>query len=269
MRDSFDRIKEILLGDLGSVERVSIALGFALIIVLVSVFLSKWARDLTKRRITRRTSDPLLADFIGSFIRILVLLFGLTVLFRFLGLSAAVGGLLAGAGITAFVIGFALRDIGENFLAGILLAFKRPFRVGDIVEINGIRGKVLALNLRDIQLKTRDGKDVFIPNANIIKSPLFNFTIDGFLAFSFELNIPIAADISIVKGLIMNALNDIPGILQKERRAEVQVTDMVGNQYKLSVTYWVNTDNPDQTHPAVRSNAIQAVVKKLQEHQIL
>ncbi|HAZ24509.1 MAG TPA: mechanosensitive ion channel protein MscS, partial [Algoriphagus sp.] len=96
-----------------------------------------------------------------------------------------VSGLLAGAGITAFVIGFALKDIGENFLAGILLAFKRPFKVGDTVDINGIRGVVLNLNLRDTQIKTPDGKDVFIPNATIIKNPLVNFTIDGFLRYDF------------------------------------------------------------------------------------
>jgi small-conductance mechanosensitive channel len=105
------------------------------------------------------------------------------VVFRFVGLTGVVSGLLAGAGISAFIIGFALKDIGENFLAGILLAFKRPFRVGDLVDIGGIRGTVLILNLRDTQIKTPDGKDVFIPNANIIKNPLVNFTIDGFISF--------------------------------------------------------------------------------------
>ena len=90
--------------------------------------------------------------------------------------------MLAGAGISAFIIGFALKDIGENFLAGIILAFKRPFRVGDIVDINGLKGKVLTLNLRDTQIKTGDGKDVFIPNAVIIKNPLSILPSMGFCA---------------------------------------------------------------------------------------
>lgn len=269
INESFSRIKEIFLGDIGTLERIAISILFAVVIFLLFFFLSKWLRNLANLRVRRRTKDPLLAEFIGSFIRIVVMVFGLTVLFRFLGLSTAVSGILAGAGLTAFIIGFALKDIGENFLAGILLAFKRPFRLGDIVEVNGIRGKVLALNLRDIQLKTKEGKDVFIPNAHIIKSPLFNYTIDGYLAFSFDINLPLVTEIAKAISLSEETLKAIPGILQDERCPVVHVTEVVGNQYKLSATYWVNTHNPNQPDPAVRSQAIQAVVKKLQEHQIL
>ena len=70
------------------------------------------------------------------------------------------------------------------------MAFKRPFRVGDFVESGVIRGTVLALNVRDTLLKTPDGKDVSVPNALIIKNPLINYTIDGFLRFDFVVGLP-------------------------------------------------------------------------------
>ncbi|GEM_PF-2160817 len=75
--------------------------------------------------------------------------------------------------------------IGENFLVGILLSFKRLFRIGDVVDINGIKGQMLTLNLRDTHTKTVDAKDVFIPNVTVVKNPLVNFSIGGFLRYDF------------------------------------------------------------------------------------
>jgi small conductance mechanosensitive channel len=62
-----------------------------------------------------------------------------------IGLGDAVAGLLAGAGVTAIIVGFAFKDIGENLLAGIMLAFNRPFNIGNVVEIDGFVGTVKAL----------------------------------------------------------------------------------------------------------------------------
>ncbi|HSI75708.1 MAG TPA: mechanosensitive ion channel family protein [Lunatimonas sp.] len=269
IRSSLERIRDIILGDIENIEKLAISLFFGIVIFLGFFFLSRWIKRLANLKVKKNTDDPLLADFIGSIIRIVVMLFGLTVIFRLLGLSGAVGGILAGAGITAFVIGFALKDIGENFLAGILLAFKRPFRVGDIVEINNLRGRVLVLNLRDTQLKTVDGKDLFIPNANIIKSPLINFTIDGFLAYSFDLLIPLEKDLDMALIVILETVNQVSGILNGKRKPEAYVTDILGASTKVTVTYWVNTYNREQPDREIKSNAITAVVGKLKVLELI
>jgi small conductance mechanosensitive channel len=268
-RATLERIRDIILGDFENMERLAISLFFGIGIFLIFFFLSRWIRNLANSRVKKNTNDPLLADFIGSIIRIVIMIFGLTIIFRLFGLSGAVGGILAGAGITAFVIGFALKDIGENFLAGILLAFKRPFRVGDIVEINNLRGRVLVLNLRDTQLKTVDGKDLFIPNANIIKSPLINFTIDGFLAYSFDLQIPLAKDLDLARNVIIETISQVPGVLKDKRKPEAYVTDITGAFTKITVTYWINTHNRKQPDRKIKSNAISSVVGKLKELELI
>lgn len=269
IRSTLERIRDIVLGDFENMERLAISLFFGVLIFVFFYFLSGWIKRLADLRVKRNTDDPLLADFIGSLIRIVVMVFGLTIIFRLFGLSGAVGGILAGAGITAFIIGFALKDIGENFLAGILLAFKRPFRVGDIVEINGLRGRVVVLNLRDTQLKTSDGKDLFIPNANIVKSPLVNFTIDGFLAYSFDIQIPLAKDLELARNVITETISQVPGVLKDKRKPEVYVTDITGAFTKITVTYWVNTYNRKQPDRRIKSNAIIAVVGKLKELELV
>lgn len=265
-QQSIERLKEILLGDIESVERIVVALLFGAVILTVFFFISRWIQTLVLRRINKRTDDPLIADFVGSFVRIAIMLFGITLLLRFLGLTGAVGGILAGAGVTAFVIGFALKDIGENILAGILLAFKRPFRIGDIVEISSIRGRVLELNLRDTQVKTFDGKDVFVPNANIIKSPLVNFTIDGFLAYNFTVGLDYGSDYKQALKLIEEAITRVPGVLQDGRKPAVNVKEMGESTLNVAVSYWVNTHDPVLGDDKVKSNAIVEVLTTLEKN---
>lgn len=263
------RIKDLMAVDLSKLETIGIYVASAIVVFLIFYFFSRWLKNVTQSRIKKNTDDPLLSEFIGSLVRVIVMLFGLTIIFRIIGLTGAVGSLLAGAGITAFVIGFALKDIGENFLAGVLLAFKRPFRVGDTIEINNLRGRVLVLNLRDTQIKTADGKDLFIPNANIIKSPLFNFTIDGFLAYSFDLQISIDKDLKKVLQLITESTNQVSGVLNDSRKTEVFVSDISGSTVKITTTYWVNTFNKRQPDRKVRSNVITNVVSRLKESDYL
>ncbi|MDG1279115.1 MAG: mechanosensitive ion channel [Algoriphagus sp.] len=91
--------------------------------------------------------DDLLANFLAGIFASLVIIVVIMIILRIIGLTGVVSGMLAGAGISAFIIGFALKDIGENFLSGIILAFKRPFRTGDRLDINGIRVQLLTLKL--------------------------------------------------------------------------------------------------------------------------
>lgn len=262
--DSFDKLKEIFLGDIEDLNRLIIGFLIAGVVLILFLFLSKWIKNLIVKKLNRRGNDHLLVEFIAAGVRGIIILFALTVIFRFFGLTGIVSGILAGAGITAFIVGFALKDIGENFLAGILLAFKRPFKIGDVVEINGVRGRVLMLNLRDIQVKTWDGKDVFIPNASIIKNPLTNFTIDGFLAYSFVVGLDYGCDYEEAMTLIKNTIIEVPGVLKGNKKPAVNVSELSASTLNVTVTYWVNTHNRTQPDPKVRSNAILAVLTALE-----
>lgn len=126
----------------------------AILVLLLVLYLARKISRFGKTQLNQRMEDPLLAQFFARVIRWLVLVIGFLIILRIVGLGAAAASLLAGTGITAFIIGFAFKDIGENFLAGILMAFKRPFRIGDTIETNGITGVIKGLTLRDTHLKT-------------------------------------------------------------------------------------------------------------------
>src|SRR5690606_23860716 len=162
---------------------------------LIVFFAAKLMRRLLAKYMARRTEELLIAQFVVRMIYLLMIIFGIVVALDIGGLDGTASNLLAGAGLSAIILGFAFKDIGENFLAGILLAFKRPFRIGDLVEIQGIKGRITNLDLRETLVNTYDGKDVFIPNAIIVKNPIVNFTLDGNFRDSFVIGLDYSANV--------------------------------------------------------------------------
>lgn len=79
---------------------------------------------------------------------------------------------LGSLGIFSIAIGFAFRDILENLLAGVLLLFRAPFRTGDEIEVEGVRGTVQEINLRETVLRTHEGRRVLVPNATVYKNEI-------------------------------------------------------------------------------------------------
>jgi small conductance mechanosensitive channel len=237
----------------------------AIVVIVLTWVISRQIRKATDTKLKKRMEDPLLASFLATLVRGIIVIIGLAFAFKTVGLSGLTTGLMAGAGISAFIIGFALRDLGENFLAGILMAFKRPFKVGDFVETNNIRGKVVNLSLRDTQLKTPDGKDVFIPNASIIKNPLTNFTIDGFLRIDFQVGLPAGSNYDEILTTIEAAVNQTEGVIRRRRKTTTHVTAISPGRLDVMVSFWLDTFRSKDTLEQVRSNVIANVQRAMEE----
>jgi small conductance mechanosensitive channel len=237
----------------------------AIIVLLFAWFLARQIRRISERKLKRNMEDPLLADFLATLLRFTVFVIGLLVALKIIGFGGVTSSILAGAGISAFVIGFALRDIGENFLAGILMAFKRPFRVGDFVETGSIKGKIVGLNIRDTQIKTPDGKDVYVPNAMIIKNPLINYTIDGFLRFDFVIELPGDTDFNKAIKIIEDAVNTVEGVIRKRRKTTANITGISPGRLNITVSFWIDTFRVKDTQEKIRSEVILAVQQALQK----
>ncbi|TXE17012.1 mechanosensitive ion channel [Psychroflexus gondwanensis] len=164
-------------------------LGVTILFLIIGFIVSKFIQRRVKLRLMKKSPNRITANFTSQIVGFILKSIVILTTFYLLGLSSFTNKLLAGAGLLTFVIGFALKDIGENFLAGIILAFKSPFRLDDLIEVNGIMGHVKDISIRETLIKTPDGKDVFLPNAIILKNPLFNYTLDGFLRYDFVVGI--------------------------------------------------------------------------------
>lgn len=239
-----------------------------IVVVVIFWFVGVKAKNISARRLQKRINDPLLAVFLGRIIKATFIVIGILTAFKITGFSGLVNSILAGAGISAFIIGFALKDIGENFLAGILLAFKRPFKVGDIIETNDVRGQVLVLNISDTQIKTAEGRDVFIPNAMLVKNTLNNYTIDGYLRFDFTIGIDYDSDYKKAIQIIKDAVNTTDGILTDDKEVEVNVKNLSPSSIDIFICYWIdlrNNNKLDITVNQIKNDAILAALDALEK----
>jgi small-conductance mechanosensitive channel len=220
-------------------------------------------RRFIRKRLLIRMDDPLQANFIARSFKIVFVLLGFLGFLQIVGLGKAASSLLAGAGISAFILGFAFKDIGENFLAGLLMAFKRPFRIGDIVQVGDIEGKIIGLSLRDTQIKTFDGKDVYVPNAMIVKNPIINYTIDGFLRDEFTIGLDYGSDLSKAMDIMLAQVKQIPDILSEDKAPSVLISELGSSTINLTTYYWLDTFDPKVSRMEVKNRVIDSSLTAL------
>lgn len=239
-----------------------IRLGEAILGVALVAILGTWLSRRV-RAILLALLDELLARFFANLVRWGSIALALAWAVQWLGLAPVLNGLLAGAGITAIVLGFAFQDIGENFLAGVILASSRPFQSGDTVQSGEFMGKVISLDLRNTHLKTLDGKDVYLPNATVFKNPLINFTQDGLLRLDFTIGIDYDDEVERALALTYEAVRDIEGVL-RDPDPVVVVDGFGASTVDLKAYFWIDTFDYRKGRFELRGEAMRRTKEALQ-----
>lgn len=234
-----------------------------LLVLVIFILLGALINRIATGRLRKQTENHLRALFIAKVMRWLVIIVGVMLAMRVAGYGEIAAGLLAGAGISALVVGLALKDIGENFLAGFLLSFSRPFRINDIIEVEGIKGRVLNLNLRNTHLKTMDGKDVFIPNASLIKTPLENHTLDGYMRYELVIGVDYGTDFGQAREIIKNVLKDTPGVADEHNESSVNFGDLGSSTYNIQLLYWVDMFHNEHSPSGIRTRLVDRIIDEL------
>jgi small conductance mechanosensitive channel len=247
--------------------RILPKLGLGLVVLILTFFFASQIRKLLQTRLLRHTSDSLLTGFLAQLSYWILIIIGLSMALGTMGFEGAVTKILAGAGLSAFILGFALKDIGENFLAGILLAFKRPFKIGDLVETQGVHGRIIGLNLRETIIKTLDGKDVYVPNGNILKNPLYNYSVDNFLRLDFTINLDSREDQDQALQVIRKTLTHTQGILKEDgHKPMVSIEESKAQDLIVRVCFWIKSPETETTAPEIKTKAIQNVLNALKKN---
>jgi small-conductance mechanosensitive channel len=140
-------------------------------------------------------------------------LLGVLLALELLDATALVGAVLGAAGVMGIAVGFAFRNIAENYLAGIILSLRQPFAPNDHVLIEGQEGKVLRLTSRETLLMTLDGNHLRIPNATIFNSVVQNYTRNPLRRFRFDLTIGQDEDMAPALELGRRTLEAMEGVL--------------------------------------------------------
>lgn len=198
-------------------------------------------------------------------IQVVLVLVGLLVTFDLLGVTSLVGALLGTAGVAGLAIGFAFQDIIENYLAGVLLSLRRPFRINDFVSIGGHEGRVVRMTARELVLLTFEGNHVRMPNATVFKSVLVNYTLNPNRLVVFDVGIGTDVDLVTVQRLGVETLAAMNGILE-EPPPFARIKALGDSSVQVRFHGWVDQSEVDFFK--VQSEAIRLVKATFDEADI-
>jgi small-conductance mechanosensitive channel len=241
-------------------------LGLGLLVIILGILLAGMISRFATTRVKARTEDPLMSRFLGRSVRFLMIVGVIVVGLQIAGFGDISAGIFATAGASAVILGFAFKDIGQNFIAGVILSFNRPFNVNDTVEIGSNFGKVKALEFRYTKLKTFDGKDVYIPNSDVITQPVTNYTEDGFFRWDFVVGVDYEDDIDKAKETIMKTLDEDPKVVTDGEHVSYVVEDALATStVNLKVMFWVDTVDYGRVALQTKGRVIGNVKRALME----
>ncbi|WP_310586206.1 mechanosensitive ion channel family protein [Telluribacter humicola] len=208
----------------------------------MGILIARTVGGFTRSRLEARSQDPLMSNFLGNTIKLVFTLVATMLALQTAGLSGVAGGLLATAGVSTLVLGFAFKDIGQNFIAGMILAFNRPFHINDTVQVGEVIGKVKALKFRYTHIKTFNGQDVHIPNADVLNKPVANYTKDGFFRWEFLVGIAYEEDIDTARQIIQSVLDSHKSVVHDHIHENFVAEDeLATSTVNLKVFFWVET----------------------------
>lgn len=183
-------------------------------------------------------------------------LVGVLTALELLGATAIVGSILGAAGVFGLAVGFAFRDIVENYLASFLLIGRRPFALGDEIQIDTHVGMVMRLTMRETVLMTFDGNHLSLPNAVVFKATILNFTRNPRRRFEFVMGVGAAADLLLVQRIGIATLQSTPGV-QAEPASTAQIEALGDSNVQVRYFGWVDQRAAD--YFKTRSEALRRV----------
>ena len=219
----------------------------SIIVLVVFIIIAKIARKNVETLSAKVIDDPSLQNLAGTAASVALTIVGIfaaaTILFP--GLRA--GDIVAVLGLSSVAIGFAFKDIFQNFLAGILLLMQRPFVVGDQIEVEGYCGTIEHINVRSTTIRSYDGDQVIIPNADVYSSPVTVYTADDTRRSSFDTGVGYGEDIEEARAVILNAVKENCDRVLDEPSPAVIVTGHGDSSVDLRVVFWTKSDRRSST----------------------
>lgn len=184
----------------------------ALAVFLLFWWLGRWigGRDRPFRRLA---PNRFLRDLLAGVVRAALVVAGALLALEILDATALVAAIAGAAGLAGLAIGFAFRDLVENYIASVLLSLRQPFLPHDHVVIEGHEGKVVRLTSRATILMTLDGNHVRIPNAQVFKGVVLNYTRNPRRRFDFTVGVAVETELSQALALGLETLEAMEGVL--------------------------------------------------------
>jgi small conductance mechanosensitive channel len=230
------QIKEWLMG-----QGVQIILNLltALLIFFVGFYLIRFiCHSLDKILKKSPRVDDMLKDLMVSVVGKSLWVLVIIMILGRLGLD--IGPLLAGLGLTGFILGFAFQDSLSNLASGVMLTLNRPFQIGDYVDAGGVSGTIKSMDMMVVSIITPDNKQIIIPNKSVWGSAITNYTALDTRRVDMAVGISYGSDIAKAKQVILEAVLSFDEVLS-DPAPIIEVVGLGDSSVKLVVRPWVKT----------------------------
>jgi small-conductance mechanosensitive channel len=215
-------------------------------------------RRLLRLTLPRLTTDNTLASLVKQGAFYTICLIGVFVAAGALGFDPE--NVATGLGLTSLAFGFALKDILSNFVSGILLLVLRPFELGDQIVVGETEGSVERIELRATQIRTYDGRIVYVPNADIFTSRVINNTATPVRRAAIRVPVGYDQDLKLATETARSAAQAAEGVLEMPQ-ATVRIEELGADDILVAVQFWADSRRSDYaaTTSAVRAGVVEAL----------
>jgi small conductance mechanosensitive channel len=231
LEPALNTVTELYNQLVGALPLVVIALVLAALGIMVAAF----AARSVERALGRTKADEMAAGLVGRIVRVLLVVS--TILLALAVAGVEVGPALAGLGLAGLAVALALQGILENFIAGIILMARKPFRPGDQICSNDLEGTVQDIDTRVTRLLSYDGETVLIPNIEVFRQPLVNFTRRGSRRSCVLVGVDYRDDHDAAREVIRRAVEGVEGVWDQPP-PEVWMTELGDSSVDFEVMYW-------------------------------
>lgn len=215
-------------------------IGIAVIVLFVTWGIATVADKLLDRVFDRLRMRDSLQAIVRKLIYITVWVIGVMIAITVLFPTVTPGKLLAALGLSSIAIGFAFKDIVENFFAGILILFREPFQMGDFIECEGVEGKVEDIAIRETKVRQTDGQLVVLPNAQLFKNPVTVRTDRDTRRTTVICGVAYDEDVDESRDIIRKAVESL-GTINKDKPVEIFAQEFAASSINFEVTWWTGS----------------------------
>lgn len=248
----FDQLREIARASIELLPQIAVA-G---IVILLTAGLSKLLGNLAKQLLSKTKMRESLKELFMLLASIFVWIIGLMIaaVIIFPGLTPA--SILAGLGIGSVAIGFAFKDVFENFLAGIIILFRREMRIGDHIECQDIEGEVERIAIRESHIRQTDGQLVIVPNSLLFKNPVAIRTDQSLRRVTVICGVSYDTNVDEARTVIKDAVGTCDTVRHDDKPIQIFAQEFASSSINFEVTWWCGSAPVD-----VRQSRDQVVAK--------